>query len=137
MQICDCDVRLSGDQLHRVRKRVTVAEIYVLRQLHGADAVVNITPVKQDKRSHQEEIERLRRKYRRPIQNINPNGSGNIVDSLFGGPSPNVPVNLADIGVEHPSKGSSRKSKGSSSKAASGDADAAAGGASDEADGDS
>lgn len=105
MQICDCTVRLSGDQLHAVRKRgVTVAEIYLLRQIHGADAVIDIQPVKQDKRSHEEERDRLRKKYRRQIQNVNPDGASNIVDSVYGGPdvSTKMPVNLKDIGVEYP-----------------------------------
>lgn len=132
MQVCDCTVRLSGDQLHSVRKRgVTVAEIYLLRQIHGADSVVDISPIRQDKRSHQEEIERLRKKYRSSIRNINPEASGNVVDGLFGGPNPNVPVNLADIGVEHPSAKGSGKKAGNRSQAGTGEDATAAEGDSD------
>lgn len=116
MQLVDCDVRLSGDQLHVVRKRdITVAEVHLLQVIHGADAVSNVKPKGETRRPHAEELDRLRRIYRRPIQKINPDGGRSIVDSVYSGPSPKLPIKLADIGFNHSTvaktRGERRKTK--------------------------
>jgi hypothetical protein len=43
MQTLNCTVRLGGKIMHTVRKKsVTVAELAVLRAVHGADAIVEL-----------------------------------------------------------------------------------------------
>lgn len=49
MQLYSCKVRLAGSVLNEVRKpEVTVPEIYVLRHLHGEDAVLEIKPLRKE-----------------------------------------------------------------------------------------
>ena len=46
MQIADCLVRIGGDVGNTVpRYGVTAAELALLREIHGEDAVVEITPI--------------------------------------------------------------------------------------------
>lgn len=64
MQLYDCEVRLGGSLMHTVTKNeVTAPEIMCLRAIHGGDAVVNIRPRRNDRRSHRAEVDRLRAKY--------------------------------------------------------------------------
>jgi len=49
MKLYDCKVRLHGDVRDEVRKRnVTMGEIRMLQQIHGEDAVSEVTPLKTD-----------------------------------------------------------------------------------------
>lgn len=49
MDVFRCQVRLRGKVQNVVPKsEVTIPEIYVLRHLHGQDAVVDIKPLKRD-----------------------------------------------------------------------------------------
>lgn len=90
MQVVNCSVRLSGNLNSVVRKTdVTVAEIVVLRALHGADSVVSVAPTIQDKRSTADEMFRLRGIY-----------SEKVISHAFPGANPNLPVTLADVGIE-------------------------------------
>jgi len=67
MQILNALVALSGDRNNMILKAgLTPAEILLLQQLHGADAVMQIEPVGEVKREPFQEVERLRRLY--PIQ---------------------------------------------------------------------
>jgi len=90
MQVCNCTVRLGGSMLNTVpKKNVTVAEIVVLRAIHGGeDTVVNIQPIKNDKRPHAEELQRLIDRY-----------GAKVVTNMFPGAHPKLPVDLVDIGV--------------------------------------
>lgn len=64
MHIADCKIRLGGDALNIVPKvNVTIAEIALLRAIHGDDAVVDIAPKSNDRRSHRDELNRLRQAY--------------------------------------------------------------------------
>jgi hypothetical protein len=110
MQIVNCDVHLGGDRNHVVPKTgVTVAEIEILRVLHGEDSVVNINPTKQDTRKHAEELDRLRKTYKRKLPGPDSKGSKNIVDTVYPGPRPNLPATLKDIGVDYPTASKAKK----------------------------
>lgn len=99
MQHCSCLIYLSGDRENGVHKPdVTVAEIAVLRAIHGDDAVVNIKPTYMDKVKHSEELERLRLWY--GPSNITKEGK-RLIDEVYPGRAPTLPVNLADIDVEY------------------------------------
>lgn len=92
MQRCNVTVRLAGDVGNTVPKtNVTVAEIVVLRSVHGDDAVVDIKPTHNCKTPHREERDRLCIIYGRPR-----------VDKIFPGVFAKLPVSLKDIEVAPP-----------------------------------
>lgn len=110
MQMCNCFLRLGGDLGNVVHmKDASVAEIYLLRVLHGEDSVTRIKPTRQEKRSARDEMDRLRRKYRRSIQS--PEGPKHIVDQVFPGSNPNMPTTLEDIGVSRDNKYSRKRAQ--------------------------
>lgn len=89
MQRVNCTVRLSGDTGNTVLKsEVTVAEVAVLRSIHGNEAVVDIKPVRQCKTPHREERDRLSLIYGAPR-----------VAALFPGMISRLPVTLDDIAL--------------------------------------
>jgi hypothetical protein len=99
MQHCTCSVFLSGDQYHKVFKSdVTVAEIAMLRAIHGEDAVVDIRPTAMGKEKHAEELDRLRAIY--GSSNVTKEGK-RLLDEVFPGRAPQLPISLADIGIEY------------------------------------
>jgi hypothetical protein len=96
MQHASCQVALNGDLTFIVPKPdVTVAEIAVLRAIHGADAVRDIQPTFMDKRPHAEERERLMFEYGAARDHKDEI----LVKQLFPGLSP-LPVTFKDIGLE-------------------------------------
>lgn len=100
MQICSCEVRLGGDMRRTVvRDEVTVPEIRVLQNIHGADAVINIKPKKTVRDfDHAEHRLELARVYERGgITSTNPDATKGLVARLFGAYG-NLPVRLAEIG---------------------------------------
>jgi len=110
MQHCSCNVTLNGDRNHLVHlEDVTVAEIEILRAIHGQHSVIDIEPTYTANAT--DELERLRRKYRRRVQTSAQQPQGNIVDMIYRGPRPSVPTVLADIGLDFKgdAKGNSRK----------------------------
>lgn len=102
MQICTCEVRLNDSAAHTVPKvGVTPAEILILQAIHGASAVVNIRPVQQDRRSSNEEWDRLQAAYGRAPDGLMDAGNGALLQKLFPGAMPKLPVTLKDIGMQH------------------------------------
>lgn len=111
MQHASCMVALGGDITFTVFKPdVTVAEIAILKAIHGADAVRDIEPTYSDRRSHAEERERLTLEY----GVARDHKDEPVIAKLFPGLSP-LPANFSDIGIEIPDpveeKPSRRKSK--------------------------
>lgn len=97
MQHCSCFVCLDGDRGASVYKPdVTVAEIVLLRAIHGEDAVTNIKPTNTGKEKPADELARLRSIYT-PLSNMTREGTP-IFDKVYPGRAPNVPKTLADIG---------------------------------------
>lgn len=96
MQHASCQIALNGDITFTVVKPdVTVAEIALLRAIHGADAVRNIEPTFMDKRPHAEERDRLAREY----GNAKDHDDKPYLPQLFPGLSP-LPVTFRDIGLD-------------------------------------
>lgn len=94
MQVCDVTLLHGGRQEMTIRKRrVSVAEIQVLRRLHGQDAVKEITPIGTSKQPHGQELRRLNALY--PAKK----DEKGVVEELFPGHAPKLPVTLEDIGV--------------------------------------
>lgn len=96
MQFCDVSVRIGGKTTQVVSsKRVSVAEIQILRAIHGEDAVVDIVPKENRAVSSAEERERLKRTYE-PAQ---VEEQRNLVARVFGPVGP-LPQTLTDIGID-------------------------------------
>lgn len=96
MQIASCEVRLSGDLQNSVpMARVTVAEIAILRAIHGAESINKIVPLGNDRRSHSDEFRRLATKYTATNKDGEP-----LVALAFPGLAPRLPVSFRDIGIE-------------------------------------
>lgn len=91
MQICNCSVAVGGEAGMTVYKeRVTVAEMAILRAVHGEDAVRNIEVIADEKIDSNEERARLASIYK------NPEG---IVRNTFGAVGP-LPKTLEDAGID-------------------------------------
>jgi hypothetical protein len=90
MQTANCHVRLGGDMNNEIFKGcVTVAEIALLRAVHGNDAVVKVQATGNDKRPHAAEIDRLKDVY-----------GAKVFETVFPGSYPQLPVNFKDIGID-------------------------------------
>lgn len=101
MQVYRCKVRLAGNVQNEVPKiEVTAAEIIVLRHLHGEDAVVDIKPTTMDKRSHEEERDRLSRLYTAVTKDGVP-----VVEQLFGPSHRDLPIRVPGLAAEGKPKG--------------------------------
>ena len=88
MQTYRCKIRLANHVNNEVAKNgVTAAEVMCLRKLHGDGAVLDVRPIKMDKRSHDEERDRLVRKY----------GQGTVT-ALFGNAFQKLPGKLSATG---------------------------------------
>lgn len=98
MQHCSCMVFLSGDMYHSVWKEdVTVAEISLLRAIHGEDAITTIVPTYKANTKAADELDRLRQLYGQ--SNVSKEGK-RLVDDVYPGRSPVLPTNLSDIGFD-------------------------------------
>lgn len=88
MLYVNCDVRIGGDNNNIVPKKdVSVAEVAILRHIHGDDAVDNIQSTgRTDTISAVKERERLKTIYKPAL-----------VMSVFPGAMPALPTKLEDI----------------------------------------
>lgn len=96
MQFARCMVRLSGDAGTVIAKApVSPAEVLLLRAIHGPDAVENLKLMPgNDRAPHGEEMARLRELYTAQDE------SGFIVNRLFPGANPRLPVKFSDVGID-------------------------------------
>ncbi len=96
MQTASCTVRLSGSRDNTVHKpSVTVAEIAILRAIHGSESVTNIVTLENDKRPHRAERERLEKLYGKATDAADKR----VIDLVFPGINTPLPNTLADIGL--------------------------------------
>jgi hypothetical protein len=96
MQHASCKVALAGDITFTVQKPdVTVAEIALLKAIHGADAVTDIQPTFMDKRPHAQERERLTLEY----GHAKDHDDKSIFSQLYPGLA-QLPVTFRDIGLD-------------------------------------
>lgn len=106
MQIVDCFVRLNGSVEFEVAKPgITVAEVALLRALHGEDAVVRITagPVVDVKpRTVKNDL----------LARYSADGPKKVIETLFPGMYPKVPETLGDVGLELASLAGARRPAG-------------------------
>lgn len=96
MQTVNCRVALSGDMLNTVPKYdITVAEVALLRAIHGDDAVHDISPIGERTVSPRAEVMRLAETYRAR----NEDGRFIVAEVFPGGSPANVPMTLDDLGL--------------------------------------
>lgn len=92
MQVVNCTVAIAGDMRNTVAKEnITVAELIILRELHGHDAVRNIQVVGKASVDSHEERERLAGIYAKPPT---------IVRDVLGATGP-VPKTLKEAGIDN------------------------------------
>lgn len=92
MQTANCYVEIGGDSGTTVPKyEITVAEIAVLRAIHGPDSITEIEPTADVERSDRAEIKRLHEIYSRPDK---PDGP---VHTLFPGVAARVYQSLDEL----------------------------------------
>jgi hypothetical protein len=96
MQVCNItfvtrDTKNGGEQVlfSNPKMDVTVAEIALLRSIHGAHAVVDIRPTINDKRSHALELARLTKRY-----------GEKAIEKAWPGAVKRLPVQLIEIGED-------------------------------------
>lgn len=101
MQTAIVEIMLQGDMLNTVTKRVSAAEVPVIRSIHGADSVVKFSDFEVSDANNAEEIERLERLY------------GPAVRLVYTGHSPRLITSFAECGVasEAPAPAVEKKSK--------------------------
>lgn len=90
MQLYNCHVRLGNTITSEVPKyEVTAAEILIFRAIHGNDAVVRVQPIRQDRRAHAAERDRLEHEYGPGLR-----AQRITLESLFGHDHMPLPVSL-------------------------------------------
>jgi len=100
MQHCSCILFLDGDRNSSVHKPdVTVAEIVLLRAIHGPESVEGIKPTFIGREKPLQELERLRYVYTN--SNITKEGAP-LIDAVYPGRSPNIPRTMAELGATEP-----------------------------------
>ena len=91
MQTAIAEILLNGNINNTVVKKITAAEVPLLRHIHGGDAVVNAKADETFKRSNAEEIERLKGFY-----------SEEVFAKVYPGSLPKLPATLAEVGLIEP-----------------------------------
>ena len=96
MQVYACKVLLGGNGqvTTHVRKEVTAPELILLRMIHGADWVTDISPIKMDNREHDGERQRLKETYGAALRKMDPPTS---IDQVFGQSFNKLPVRAPDV----------------------------------------
>lgn len=108
IQECSILLLLNGSTENSIFKQgVTPAEIIVLRDIHGArgtggsDPIKDVAPTGMVRRSIPAELDRLKKLYGEPSGFLEDAAESKVIDRLFPGAFPSVPVSLADIGLGH------------------------------------
>lgn len=98
MELASVLVSIDGDAGNQVTKVVTAAEIAVLRELHGNDAVTEIQPLGEvdPPRSHREERARLLQIYGKPDSN---GRDSSPVSTLYPGAAARVFERLDELDI--------------------------------------
>lgn len=95
MQICNCTVAIGGEAgMTVIKERVSVPELLVLRELHGDDAVRNITVIGESDADSNEERARLRTLYPK----LDSDGKTLVIEAVLGKHGP-LPKTLGDTDI--------------------------------------
>lgn len=100
METALLEILLNGNIGNTTTRRVSAAEVLVLRNIHGDDAVTNPSESSRSSRSNSDEVERLRGLYGKAA-----------IEKVFPGVMPTLPNTFSSVGVEIASERSSRRQK--------------------------
>ncbi len=89
MQIALAEILLNGNLQHSTVRVVSAPEILILRDIHGSDAVINVTDSATLERTNAEEIDRLKLFF-----------GSEAFTKVFPGSMPKLPTTFAEVGVE-------------------------------------
>lgn len=89
MQKAIAEILLNGNVQHTVARSVTAAEIPLLREIHGSDAVVNGQALVVTKRTQAQEITRLKDEY-----------GADVFARVYAGTFPKLPTTFDEVGFE-------------------------------------
>lgn len=89
MQIALAEILLNGNLQHSTVRVVSAPEILILRDIHGNDAVINVTEPATLERTNAEEIERLKVFF-----------GSEVFTKVFPGSMPKLPSTFAEVGVD-------------------------------------
>lgn len=122
MNLYSVSVMLGGDRNHVVTNKgpLSVAEIAVLKAIHGADSVHDVRLYQHPADADPLEtptMPELREQLRLRYQNALPAGNDPIVDKLFG-PMGALPTTLADIGIDARSEAAKLRAQAAVAQAA-------------------
>jgi hypothetical protein len=89
MQKAIAEILLNGNVQHTVVRAVTAAEVPLLREVHGSDAVVNGQAMVVTKRTQAAEIARLKDEY-----------GAQVFSKVYAGTFPKLPSTFDEVGLE-------------------------------------
>lgn len=87
MQTAIVEILLNGDMLNSVPKRISAAEVPILRSIHGNDSVIRAREFEDSDVKDIEEIDRLLSIY------------GKIVRDVYQGPVPRLVTSFSEVGI--------------------------------------
>lgn len=101
MQTAIVSVLLNGDILNSTPKRVSAAEVPILRSIHGADSVTRAREFEDVEVKDSDEVERLVATY------------GAVVREVYQGPVPRLVTSFSEVGISggEPAPAPEKKSK--------------------------
>lgn len=88
MQTAIAEILLQGDMLNTATKRISAAEVPILRSIHGAESVTKFSEFEISDISNAEEFDRLERIY------------GPAVRQIYTGAMPRLITTFTEVGVE-------------------------------------
>jgi hypothetical protein len=105
MHIANCWLKMSKFGSNILLRGVTPAEVAMLRKAHelnaGGDPISDVVVYGKVNRRNQNELVRLRQKYRNLSISDGTNKKTSVFETLFGGLNSRVPQNFEDIGVKY------------------------------------
>jgi hypothetical protein len=102
MQTAIAEILLQGDMLNTATKRISAAEVPILRSIHGSESITKFSEFEVSEIPQVEEIERLERIY------------GSSVRQIYSGVMPRLITTFSEVGVdgfEPPAQVFEKKSK--------------------------
>jgi hypothetical protein len=89
-------VRIGGSVMNEVRKdKISAAEVMILRKLHGDDSVIDIHELENDRSSHEQEREHLKRVY--GVSRMTENRTRLNFTQMFGPDHVELPARLPEF----------------------------------------
>jgi hypothetical protein len=89
MQKAIAEILLNGSVQNTVTKIITAAEVPILREIHGSDAVINGQGMVTTKRTQAQETARLKAEY-----------GDQVFSKVYAGTYPQLPATFGEVGMD-------------------------------------